>query len=287
MIQIPLAIHKHGFVPPPGDPRPARQPGHRSGPHDLLLQAQAAHPNRLTIRTGCLVTKIVLSEATPLRAVGMERAQIAAHGIECRVDLPGVGRNLHDRYEVGVVSEMKEDFSLLKDVTFGLPSDGAAPDPALAEWRKNGTGVYLSNGAVLGIFKWSKSELIQPDLFIFGLPLRFPGYEIGYSKSPQHHFFTWAILKAHTQNRDGTVQLRNADLLETPLINFHETSWKLENQAKDHDIQALVDGVKFVNGIARCAGLVVKGRNHPTTDDVRDLGAADDQQLRNWIRREA
>ena len=35
---------------------------------------------------------------------GLER-----HGIEVRVDLPGVGRNLQDRYEVGVVSRMAFD----------------------------------------------------------------------------------------------------------------------------------------------------------------------------------
>ena len=49
--------------------------------------------------------------------------------IECLVDRPGVGRNLQDRYEVGVVSEMKQPFALLKDATFKPPAAGESGDP--------------------------------------------------------------------------------------------------------------------------------------------------------------
>src|SRR5207248_3411055 len=45
-------------------------------------------------------------------------------GITCLVDLPGVGSNMQDRYEVGVVSEMKRPFTLLQNATFKpLPTD--------------------------------------------------------------------------------------------------------------------------------------------------------------------
>ena len=72
-------------------------------------------------------------------------------------------------------------------------------------------GLYTSNGAVLGIFKRSNPDLDQPDLFIFGLPFDFRGYELGYSEIKNHTSFTWAILKGHTRNGDGTVRLRSAD----------------------------------------------------------------------------
>ena len=36
-------------------------------------------------------------------------AELERHGIEVKVDLPGVGKNLQDRYEVGVVNRMKFD----------------------------------------------------------------------------------------------------------------------------------------------------------------------------------
>jgi choline dehydrogenase len=37
--------------------------------------------------------------------------------IRCISDLPGVGQNLQDRYEVAIVHQMREDFALLKNVT--------------------------------------------------------------------------------------------------------------------------------------------------------------------------
>ena len=70
---------------------------------------------------------------------------------------------------------MKKDFSLLRHATFDIPEQPTRPDPHLAEWREEGTGLYTSNGAVLGIFKRSNPHLPQPDLFIFGLPATFRG----------------------------------------------------------------------------------------------------------------
>src|SRR5262249_15774351 len=136
--------------------------------------------------------------------------------------LPGVGRNLQDRYEVSLVSEMKRDFSLLNGATFRLPDASTQPDPHLRQWRDVGKGLYSSNGAVLGIFKRSRPDPGPPDLFIFGLPLPFEGYRVGYSDvGDQHNRFTWAILKGHTRNNGGTVELRSAHPLDTPEINFH------------------------------------------------------------------
>jgi choline dehydrogenase-like flavoprotein len=219
-----------------------------------------------------------------LSGIGDEK-HLREQGIECRVDSPGVGRNLHDRYEVTVVSEMEGDFDLLKGANFRLPTNGAGPDPFLEQWRKQGDGLYASNGSVVGILKRSRPDLAQPDLFIFGLPLSFKGYEIGYSKDPKHNFFTWAILKAHTRNRDGTVRLRSKDALVTPDINFHyfeEEAGKVDDDEAD-DLLAILDGVKFVRGIAKHAHLVVKREAHPGSI----APAHDDLAIKDWIRRES
>ena len=215
-----------------------------------------------------------------------------ANGESIRVHLPGVGRNLQDRYEVTVISEMKRDFSLLDDAKFKL-EDGANPaDRHLKEWRAEGTGIYTSNGAVLGIFKRSKPDLEQPDLFIFGLPLPFPGYQIGYSKVGHiHDHFTWAILKGHTRNTDGTVKLQSLDPRQMPLINFHyfnEVSCEGKGN-DDPDLLALVDGVKFVRGIANHTGLLgfglsIKDEVHPGRKEVPP---DNDQAIKDWIRRVA
>ena len=221
-----------------------------------------------------------------------DRDHLKEHGITCRHHLPGVGANLQDRYEVTVISEMKDDFVLLKEATFTLPQNPAEPDPALRQWRENGTGLYSSNGSVVGILKRSRPDLAQPDLFIFGIPLPFEGYAVGYSdlhkKYPGEKFrrlFTWAILKGHTTNHAGTVRLRSRDPLKTPEINFHSFREGSEDGAdQDPDVDALVDGVKFVRGIAGNAWWVVRDEFHPGRQEVP---AYDDARLRDWIRRVA
>src|SRR5262249_16195279 len=46
------------------------------------------------------------------------KAELDKHHIETRVELPGVGTNLQDRYEVGVVSRLKHEWEVLKGATF-------------------------------------------------------------------------------------------------------------------------------------------------------------------------
>ena len=85
------------------------------------------------------------------------------------VDLPGVGENLQDRYEVGVVIEFANPYRLLQGASFAPPEDGGPPDPFFAQWE-TGKGIYASNGALLGILKRSSPDKQEPDLYIFGLP---------------------------------------------------------------------------------------------------------------------
>ena len=68
-----------------------------------------------------------------------------------------------------------------------------------------------------------RSRKADPDLFLMALLARFRGYFPGYScEIAEHHdYLTWAILKAHTANRAGTVTLRSADPQDTPLVEFN------------------------------------------------------------------
>jgi len=213
--------------------------------------------------------------------------------ITCRVHSPGVGLNLHDRYEVTVLSEMNKDFTLLKGAEFRLPvGNPPVPDEVLKGWRATGTGLYTSNGAVLAILKRSRPELAQPDLFIFGIPLPFKGYAVGYSDVHKNYpnglfrrLFTWAILKGHTTNHDGTVKLQSTNPLDTPAINFHsfhEVS-RPGRADDDSDLAAMVDGVRFVREISRQSSHV-KREFYP---GIEDVPPADEQAIRGWIRREA
>jgi len=138
-------------------------------------------------------------------------------GIDVRVDLQGVGSNLQDRYEVGVVNRMNfKEWWVLKGAKF------SAGDPQYNEWKNKRDGVYTTNGAVAAVIKRSLAERPLPDLFIFALLGYFRGYFPGYSKLFAEHlnYLTWAILKAHTQNCAGTVRLRSADPRDTPEPDF-------------------------------------------------------------------
>jgi choline dehydrogenase len=148
------------------------------------------------------------------------------------------------------VSEFTRDFALLDGGTFALPPEGGEPDRFLSEWTTSGTGVYGSNGALIGVIKRSNPDLPEPDLYIFGLPGYFRGYAPGYSKLFEYHHnqFTWAILKARTANT-GRVKLASTNPCDTPDINFQYFG---DGQRQDDpDLTAVIDGVNFARSINR------------------------------------
>jgi len=177
------------------------------------------------------------------------RAELEALGIPVIVDLPGVGENLQDRYEVGVVSELSKDIRLLQGASFAPPEAGAGPDTCMKEWMDSGTGVYASNGSLIGIVIRSSKEKTEPDLYIFGLPGLFKGYVPGYAAALEqfHNRFTWAILKARTNNTAGRVTLRSDTPWEAPKVEFHYFSEG--NDARGEDLNAVVAGVEFARAI--------------------------------------
>ncbi len=169
------------------------------------------------------------------------RAVVEPFGIPVRVDLPGVGKNLQDRYEVGVVNRMNfPRWEILNGATFGRG------DPLYREWADKREGVYTSNGAVLAAILKSQPERPLPDLFCFALLGLFGGYFPGYSalEVTKPNYLTWAILKAHTQNRAGEVVLRSADPRDTPLVNFHY--FDEGSDTAGEDLQSVVSGIRFV-----------------------------------------
>jgi choline dehydrogenase len=181
------------------------------------------------------------------------RPHLDSLGIPVVVDLPGVGANLQDRYEVGVVSEWKKPFTLLDDATFAPPKSWA-PDKYLQMWENSGGGIYASNGALIGIIKKSHPDKPNPDLYIFALPGYFKGYFPKYSEKLErfHNKLTWAILKAHTNNTAGRVSLRSKDPCQTPLIEFH---YFAEGNDRDHqDLDAVIEGVQFVRKMNAALG---------------------------------
>lgn len=205
----------------------------------------------------------------------LEDAQI---GIKCLVDRPGVGCNLQDRYEVGIVSEMKLPFSILDKATFKPPGPGNPPDPAFKEWL-NGKGVYTSNGAMAAMILKSDDRKPDPDLFIFALPGDFHGYFPNYSSliETRKNFLTWAIIKAHTNNTEGTVRLKSSDPLDTPVIDFHY--FGESNDVRGEDLDAVVKAVRFVRSM--------NDGNHLIAREIIPGTDVADKDLRTWVQNNA
>jgi choline dehydrogenase len=163
-------------------------------------------------------------------------------------DLPGVGTNLQDHYEINVQGKAPSNFSALAGCTFG---EGSGPDPCVDRWQKSvlgNRGIYASPGLGAAMFyKSSATERNEYDIFAFGGPVNFRGYFPGYSinATHEHDWFTWAILKAHPRNNAGTVLLQSANPLDVPAItyNYFDTG-KGDFQS---DITALTEAV----GLAR------------------------------------
>jgi choline dehydrogenase len=198
------------------------------------------------------------------------RAHLDKVGIPVRVDLPGVGRNLQDRYEVGVVFEMAERWSVNAGATF---SDNPDFDPVLAQWLDKRQGVYTSGGSALAFMKRSNPDDVDPDLVVFGLSSHFQGYfplYFSFFENVRNHF-TWAILKAHTKNTAGFVELVSADPLERPYVNFRY--FNEGNNEDGSDLDAVVDGVKFARGIMKDSPYVrqelLPGPNVETDDEIK------------------
>jgi choline dehydrogenase len=210
------------------------------------------------------------------------REELEKFGIPVVADLPGVGENLQDRYEVGVISEFARDFALIEGATFSIPEEGQEPDAFLKQWTANGTGVYASNGALIGIIKRSSPDLPDPDLYIFGLPGYFRGYQPGYSKNFERHHnrFTWAILKARTRNT-GRVELASANPWDRPNINFQY--FGDGQRLNDPDLDAVLDGVKF----ARAANERLHRLGIIKQEELPGADLESDDQLREFIKNEA
>ena len=204
------------------------------------------------------------------------------------IDLPGVGCNLQDRYEISVVSEVEGEYATLRGVTL---QPGNKDDPMYKQWLQ-GKGLYTTNGSAMAIFLDSQVPRRdnEPDLFVIGFPAAFRGYYWGWSKEllkprkgapkEQRNLWSWVILKAYTSNAGGVVRLRSSDPFRQPEINFH--SFQEGPHGYEDDMQALVNGVTYIRQLTDSRGSRFRYELQPGSHLSDDSAA-----LRDWIRKEA
>lgn len=226
------------------------------------------------------------------------REALEKYGIEVKVELPGVGKNLQDRYEIGVVTRLKENIPLIKGMKLRPPEPGEEPDPQYTLWLQE-KGPYTTNGATVALIKRSSSKQWDddPDLLIFGLLGNFSGYYPGYahditsdnsrypnalchknddrSDTCQENIFTWAILKAHASNT-GYVTLRSGDPRDVPDINFNYFPEDSDGSDGEKDLDSVVEGVETIRNILEyCEDLIdeeiLPGANVSSRDEIRQF----------------
>ncbi|OQD76386.1 hypothetical protein PENDEC_c004G05527 [Penicillium decumbens] len=178
------------------------------------------------------------------------KAELESFGIPVMVDLPGVGTNLQDRYEIPVNVQHPKAFPILNGCTF----DGKPHDECLFKWEDDPyvlgqRGAYATNGLAAALLARSDYAANSDiDLCIFGGPVNFIGYfpQWGDYAVADHSHFSWYTLKAHTRNHAGTVRLNSADPFDQPLINFNsfDTGTRAGN-ADQLDLNALVQALKI------------------------------------------
>lgn len=211
-----------------------------------------------------------------LSGIGPAEA-LRRHGIEVRLDLPGVGSNLQDRLETGVVCRLPFEPDIYKGCLWG--ADG---DPCRTEFETGAAdGAYRSRLIRQAyMIKRSSPHREAPNLVTFGTVGRFRGYyHPARAPAAGKDEFTWFTLSGHTRNTGGVVTLRSASPRNTPEINFN--NFEDGNDADGEDLEALLRGVKMARRLA--AG----GRDGPAEGEISPgPDCVSDDDLRQFIKNE-
>ncbi|KAL8243704.1 hypothetical protein R6Q59_009962 [Mikania micrantha] len=274
------------------------QNGKRTSVRERIVDVAGKHP--LTIRTHCLVTKVIFDNSTTPKAIGVEfldgahlyradpmsgngggtpgralaskevilsggafntpqllklsgigpAAELKQFNISVIKDLPGVGTNMQDRYEIPVNVAHPDDFSILDGCTFDMKDH----DLCYKQWLNNPyilaqRGAYATDGlAAAMVVRSQAASTSDVDLFIFGGPVNFQGYfpRWGDAAIADHKHFSWYTLKAHTRNTAGTVKLNSADPRDQPKIDFNYfDTGTTAGGADELDVGAMVEAVKI------------------------------------------
>jgi choline dehydrogenase len=238
--------------------------------------ASGKSSQKLDVRTANAKKEVILSAGafnTPqilkLSGVG-PKEELAKFKIPLQADMPGVGTNLQDHFEIGVTHETDKPFVVTSQCKF--EGAGDLTDPCFQLWKNNLTGpLASSNGFPFALLKKSSvAPTNEPDIFIFGGATKFRGYYRGYSKeSYAHNYWTWVVLRAHTDNRAGTVKLLSADPLDPPEINFHYFNDGDTAKGEDErDIQAMSEAIELARRASNGGPGVVPSAKSPLAREI-------------------
>ena len=153
-------------------------------------------------------------------------------GIETKIDIPGVGANLHDHPAVGVFhGGGPAGYGL---TVSAIPQLFAAP----FQYLFNRTGLFASNTVEAGGFAKTDTTIDEPDVQFHFIPARL-GHESSTYVYGRGYYSDVCLLKPRSR---GALTLRAPDLSEPPLID-------LNLLADDADFAVLLEGLKLLRAI--------------------------------------
>jgi choline dehydrogenase len=156
------------------------------------------------------------------------KGELKRRGIDVRLDLPGVAKNLQDHLHTRVRCEITQPLTFAP-----LPDEMKAAE--LREYETHRSGALGSNFLEAGAFVKSEPQEAYPALQLFFLMTLSPDYpEAGQSN---RHGITFTSYISRPLSR-GEVTLASADPLDRPMINFNYLS------ASD-DVRCAVAGVRW------------------------------------------
>ena len=232
-----------------------------------------------------------------LSGIGPKK-HLESKGVPVRLDLPGVGRNLQDRYEVAIIYEMQEGFTLTQDCRPGQSDDPClalmdSEDPTQSPYSANSVAVALMERSPFAHFPPGPG-VKNPDLCLFAVPALFRGYYPGYSEKdpakqdippecrpdkPGNMYLSWLILKAHTKNKNGRVLLYNDDPFNKPDVNFsyfEEGGTVTETK----DLNAVVHAVQMIREIMKTEPFSQLG----ATEVFESAAAQTPEEIREFVK---
>jgi choline dehydrogenase len=219
---------------------------------------QEAHGGTVVLSGGSLQSPQVLQ----LSGIGPADL-LRRHGIDVVQDLPGVGQNLQDHYQMRFVLKLKERISLNDDTRNPLKLAKMAWD-----WAINGTGpLTIGAGQMGGAARTSHAKDDRPDIQLMAMPMSTdkPG-------TPLHRYsgFTSLLWQCHPESR-GTVEIQSDDPTRQARIQPNYLSAEL-------DRKVLVEGMQILREVHALPPFrdmwteeVVPGPDVETADQLLDI----------------
>ncbi len=203
-----------------------------------------------------------------LSGIGPE-SELARHGIPVQRHLPGVGRNLQDHLDVLIVQKA------LQPVTYGF-TPGMIPKMlrGIPEYRRDGAGVFSSNGTEAGGFLRSSPREPIPDLqlHLTMVKLENHGKRLGWLLG---HGYSLHVCNLRPKSR-GHVGLAGSDPMLPPVIQPNYLS-------APEDMQKMVAAVKIGRRLMMANAMkAYRGDELSPGEAVRT-----DAQIRDFVRRKA